>query len=101
MYANVQLIYMRIKTIIVILITALLTIVLMQNTGPVTFSVLWADFRIPKLVMLTAVSVIAFILGVLVGRPKRVRRIGGDYIDDNIRKDDTNTLSDEDREYIS
>jgi uncharacterized integral membrane protein len=92
---------MRIKTIIVILITILLTIVLMQNTGPVTFSVLWADFRVPKLVMLTAVSVFAFILGVLVGRPKNVRRIGGDFVDDDNYKGDSNTLSDEDREYIS
>jgi len=43
---------MRIKTIIIILITVLFTVVLMQNTGRVTFSFLWADFSLSKLTML-------------------------------------------------
>jgi uncharacterized integral membrane protein len=81
---------MRIKTIVVIGITALLTIVLMQNTDEVDFAFLWASFRISKLVMMTAVSVFAFILGILVGRPKKVKRLG----------DNTKTLSEEDQDYI-
>jgi uncharacterized integral membrane protein len=92
---------MRIKTIVIILITVILTVILMQNTSPVIFSFLWADFRISKLVMLLAVAVVAFILGVLVGRPKRVKRLGGDYTDENIEHTNPNTLSDEDRDYIS
>jgi uncharacterized integral membrane protein len=84
----------------IILVTALLTIVLVQNTEPVNFSFLWATFRMPKLVMMTAVSVVAFILGVLVGRPKKIKRLGGDYPDDDIAHHNTNTLSDEDRDYI-
>jgi uncharacterized integral membrane protein len=92
---------MRIKTMIVIFITVLLTVVLMQNTEPVKFSFLFSTFYMPKLVMLTAVSVVAFILGLLVGRPKRVRSISGEFQEDDHSQPKTNTLSDEDRDYIN
>jgi len=92
---------MRIKTIFIILIAILLVIVLMENNGPVIFSFLWADFKISKLIMLMVVSIIAFILGVLVGRPKRVRRLGGDYMVEDPGQKESGTLSDEDREYIN
>ena len=98
-------IIMRIKTMVVIFITVLLTVVLMQNTEPVKFTFLFSTFYMPKLVMLTAVSVVAFILGVLVGRPKRVRKLGGDFHDENNEPISNNakpdTLSDEDRDYIN
>jgi len=92
---------MRIKTILIILITVMLTIVLMQNTEPVNFSFLWADFRMSKLVMMTGISVIAFILGVLVGRPSRVKKLGGTFIEGEHQRKDPDTLSDEDKEYIN
>ena len=92
---------MRIKTIIVILVTAILTIVLVQNNEPVYFSFLWGTFRISKLIMMAAVAVIAFILGVLVGRPSRVKKLGTDFTNNDIDKTNSNTLSDEDRDYIS
>jgi uncharacterized integral membrane protein len=78
----------------VVLITALLTIALMQNTDSVNFAFLWADFRLPKLVIMTAVSVVAFILGVLVGRPKRVKQLGGE------NSGNRSNLSEEDQDYI-
>ena len=92
---------MRIKTIIVIIITAILTIVLVQNNDPVYFSFLWATFRISKLIMMTAVAVVAFILGLLVGRPSRVKRLGRDFTNNDIDKTNSSTLSDDDREYIN
>jgi uncharacterized integral membrane protein len=92
---------MRIKTIVIILITFLLTVILMQNTGSVKFTFLFADMYISKLVMLILVSAIAFILGVLVGRPKTVRRLGGDFSDSDIEKETSGTLSDDDKDYIS
>jgi len=91
---------MSIKTIIVITITVLLTIVLMQNTQAVKFTILFGDVYISKLVMMTGVSVVAFILGVLVGRPKKEKYNIGKYHDE-LHKDDPDTLSDEDRDYIS
>lgn len=92
---------MRIKTILIILITVLLTIVLVQNTGPVYFAFLWTTFRLSKLIMLAAVGVVAFILGVLAGRPSRVKRLGDDPHTNQPEKENPNTLSDEDREYIN
>jgi uncharacterized integral membrane protein len=92
---------MRIKTIVIILITVLLTVVLMQNRENVNFNFLWATFLISKLVMLLLIGGVAFILGVLVGRPKRVKRLGGDLTDGDLEKGKTNTLSDEDKEYIN
>lgn len=92
---------MRIKTIVIIIITILLTVVLMQNTGRVNFDFLWATFWMSKLVMLFFVAAISFVLGVLVGRPKRIKRLGGDFTDGNIDKGNSNTLSDEDKEYIN
>lgn len=92
---------MRVKTIIIILITFLLTIILMQNTGTVRFTILFADMYVSKLVMLIVVAAIAFVLGVLVGRPKTVRRLGGDFPVNEAGGSQTNTLSDEDKDYIS
>ncbi|MGZ3871787.1 MAG: hypothetical protein ACXVJD_02650 [Mucilaginibacter sp.] len=92
---------MRIKTIVIILITVLLTIALMQNTEPVYFNFLWASFRMSKLVLLFIIGLISFVLGFLVGRPKRIKKLGGDFIVDDQGKENTGTLSDEDREYIN
>jgi uncharacterized integral membrane protein len=92
---------MRIKTIVIILITFLLTVILMQNTGSVTFTFLFADLYVSKLVVLILVSAIAFVLGVLVGRPKTVRRLGGDVPNNDMEKETPGTLSDEDKDYIS
>jgi len=92
---------MRIKTMIIILVAVLLTVTLMQNTGTVSFKFLWATFWISKLVMLIIIGAIFFILGILVGRPKRVKRLGGDSTGTDWDKNQPNTLSDEDREYIN
>ena len=99
---------MSFKTTVAIIITIGLTILIMQNTDEAVFTVLFASVKLPKLVMLTAVSVSAFILGVLVsrlGRPKIEDRYNN-YDDDGEDDDDQpkgrrDTLSDEDRDYIS
>jgi len=57
--------------------------------------------------MLTAVSVSAFLLGVLAARPRKKREpVYDDGYDDNDEEDEQprrrpDTLSDEDRDYIS
>ena len=86
---------MRITTILIIVITILLTIVLMQNTEPVRFTILFGTFYISKLMALLSFAVVAFILGVLVGRPKRARSIATDDDDDDYTNNKPNTLSDE------
>ena len=92
---------MRIKTMFLILITVLLTVVIMQNTDEVLFKFLFATFRISKLVMLLAVAIVAFIIGVLVGRPGRPKYIKGQDEEIETTNKPSNTLSDEDRDYIS
>ena len=92
---------MRIKTIAIIIITMLLTVVLTQNTNATTWKFLWATFSISKLLVLFVVALIAFILGILVGKPKRVKRLGGDTGEEGVRHDSPNTLSEEDKDYIS
>jgi len=92
---------MRIKTIIIILVTVLLTVVLMENTDTVDFRFLGARFPMSKLTMMASVGLVAFILGYLVGRPSRVKRLGADFTKNDIDKINSDTLSDEDRDYIS
>jgi uncharacterized integral membrane protein len=91
---------MRLKTIIIIVITILLTVVLMQNTGRDHLDFLWATFSISKLLMLFVVALVAFILGYLVGRPKTVKRLGGEYNGEGDKKDSLGTLSQEDKDFI-
>lgn len=95
---------MRLSTIALIIVIVLLTVIMMQNTEQVKFTILFTSIYMSKLVMLTAFSVVSFILGILVGRPGKVKRISDyDYSSDegsDIRPP-AGTLSDEDRDYIS
>jgi uncharacterized integral membrane protein len=92
---------MRIKTIVIILITVLLTIVIMQNSDQVLFKILFFETRISKLIIMLIIAAVAFILGYLVGRPRRAIRLGGDEDSDDIHPNKPGTLSDDDKEYIN
>jgi len=85
----------------IIFITVLLTVVIMQNTDEVIFKFLFAKFYVSKLIILLSVAVVAFIIGILVGRPGRSKYTPGKDIETDDFKKQTNTLSDEDRDYIS
>ena len=85
----------------IIFVTVLLTIVIMQNTKEVPFSFLFATFYVSKLVMLLAVAVVSFIIGVLVGRPGRPKYIQGKDEELEEPKTKPDTLGPEDRDYIS
>jgi membrane protein YqaA with SNARE-associated domain len=86
---------------LIIVITILLTIVLMQNTDPVRFTILFSDVRMSKLTAMAATAVVGFILGYMVGRPKKARHIAPEYHEGDHDENDPNTLSEEDRKYIS
>jgi len=92
---------MRITTMLIIVITILLTIVLMQNTDPVRFTILFSDVRMSKLAAMATTAAVGFVLGYLVGRPKRARQIAPNYREEDLEDDDPDTLSEEDRRYIS
>jgi len=92
---------MRIKTIVIILITVLLTTAIVQNNQTVDFFFLWATFPMSKLLMLLIVAIISFILGLLVARPKKAIRLGDGVSATDSAKPNPNTLSDEDKDYIN
>ncbi|GAA4340376.1 hypothetical protein GCM10023149_51720 [Mucilaginibacter gynuensis] len=92
---------MSFKTIVAIVITVLLTVVIMQNNNEVPFTILFTTTYISKLVVLSGVAVVAFILGVIVGRPKKAKYDIEAYHDNVLNKDKPDTLSDEDRDYIN
>ena len=103
---------MRLKTYVIIFLSVAITIIFMQNLDPVPFKVLWMDFTVAKLVMMLVVTVFGFILGVIVARPRKKKLVeseGGSIPfeinqpknDDYIQTPLKNTLSDEDRDYIS
>lgn len=101
---------MRLKTIFIVVVAVLLTVVIMQNSGPVYWKILFFTTYTSKLTVLLVMAVLAFIAGYLAGRPRRTRFSNdanhgyeeptrertNDYTDKP-----SSTLSDEDRDYIS
>jgi uncharacterized integral membrane protein len=92
---------MRIKTIVIVLVTILLTATIMQNTGTMSFQFLWMQFSVSKLFVMLVVAIISFVLGWLLGRPKRRFNLGGASGETEGRNEKTDTLSEEDRDYIN
>lgn len=92
---------MSFKNIVALVIVVLLTITIMQNTDEVKFTILFSTVYMSKVAVLTGVSVFAFILGVLVGRPKNKKYDIAQHHEDIYGKEDPKTLSDEDRDYIN
>ena len=92
---------MSIKTIFIVVVTILLTAAFAQNTDKVPFAFLFANFYVSKLGLMATVAVVAFILGIMAGRPKKAKFDIEGYHDNIHKKEDPNTLSDEDRDYIS
>ncbi len=93
---------MKAKTLLVIILTVLITIILMQNADEVKFKVLFWDLYLPKLVILTGVIFVGIILGLLLS--SRPSRSVNNYQQHNGEDNDRppyDTLSAEDRDYIS
>lgn len=100
---------MSAKSIFIIIVTIVLTIILMKNTDDVTFW-LFSNMQAPKLAVMAGVYAIGLITGLLLRRSKKSKVIINEHsgtIDNvntnetyNYKKENTN-LSDEDRDYIS
>lgn len=95
---------MNFKTILIVIISVLVTVVLMNNTDEVDFW-LFGDARIPKLAILGTMFGLGLIVGFVLGRPRRkiVEEIG--YKDENVTRSNSDarqsTLTEEDRDYIN
>lgn len=89
------------KTIFIIILTALLTIFLMVNVEPVDFDFLVTTVAVSKLLVIGVCVLIGFIIGYIVGRPKKTVASYDDEIERNQSISNKKDLSDEDRDYIS
>lgn len=98
---------MTFKTIFIISVSVLLTVVLMNNTEEISFWV-FGDIRIPKLTVLGVTFALGLIVGFILGRPRKKPiavasdNFELDQINDHSKSSETveSRLSDEDREYL-
>jgi hypothetical protein len=102
---------MSFKTIIIIILSILITVVFMQNTDQVLFTILWKELYVSKLLIMLIVTVFGFIIGAIVARPQKNKNTANyndvplevtqsedrDYIEMPTKKG----LSDEDRDYLN
>jgi len=66
---------MSFKTIIIIILSILITVIFMQNTDQVLFTILWKELYVSKLIMMLVVTLFGFIIGVIVARPKKKKQV--------------------------
>ena len=93
---------MKAKTIFIIVFTALLTTFLLINKEPVPFNfIIGSEVYISKLLVIGICVLVGFILGFIVGRPKKTLSSYDTEIDKHKIAENKSSLSDEDRDYIS
>lgn len=83
---------MNIKLIFTIIITAIVTIILVQNNETMSIQILWLELKISKLLVLGLVFIIGLIVGLLWG--------AGMARKENQEMDSKPNLTDEDREFL-
>ncbi|MGB4775034.1 MAG: hypothetical protein WBP45_07680 [Daejeonella sp.] len=94
---------MSAKTIFIIVVAVLVTIILMKNTDEVNFWI-FGEASIPKLAVLGVMFGLGLISGFLLGRPRKKPAISTDSTDYEQEQHSTarpGDLSNEDREYIN
>jgi len=90
------------KTIFIIILTALLTAFLFLNSDEVPFNfIVVNDVLVSKLLVIGVCVLIGFIIGFIVGRPKKTVASYDDEIERSKNISSKKDLSDEDRDYIS
>lgn len=90
------------KTIFIIILTALLTAFLFLNSDEVAFNFIVVDgVFVSKLLVIGVCVIIGFIIGFIVGRPKKTVSSYDNEIERNQPVSNKKELSDEDRDYIS
>ncbi|SEO07041.1 hypothetical protein SAMN05216436_13124 [bacterium A37T11] len=97
---------MKVKTIFIVIIAVLVTIILMKNTDEVNFW-LFGDTSVPKLAVLATMFLLGLIVGFILGRPRKKTNtttvtppvISTPPLEIN-RPDHPSRLSPEDEDYI-
>lgn len=92
---------MSAKSIFIIVLTVLLTVILMNNNEEMSFWI-FGEAKVPKLGVLAGVFFAGWLIGFLMSRPKSTpKNVDGDYLEaEEIRPKNT-LLSQEDQDYIS
>ena len=93
---------MSFKTIFIIIVSVLVTIILMNNTYEIQFWI-FGNAKIPILAVLGFMFGLGAIVGYIAGRPGKRSNNDNDLEDNEPNepsKDNESQLSDEDREYI-
>jgi anaerobic C4-dicarboxylate transporter len=90
------------KTIFLIIISVLITIVLMKNTDEINFW-FFGETSISKLAVLSVMFFTGAVVGFMLGRPQKKHIKDEDIEEDeaSLNKPHTPFLSEEDRDYIS
>lgn len=94
---------MSAKTIFIIIVTVLVTIILMKNTDEVIFWI-FGDVRVPKLAVLGVMFALGFVVGAMAFRPRKKpvqEEIDAETGASYPSQQNNSNLSDEDRDYIS
>jgi putative membrane protein len=94
---------MSTKTIFIIILSVLLTVFLMVNNDAVEFDFIFGKpVEVSKLIVIGVCILIGFILGFIVGRPRKTySSYNGEIEGQTEQTERKSTLSDEDRDYIS
>lgn len=94
---------MNAKTILIIILTALVTIILMKNMDEVNFWI-FGNHSVPKLAVLGTMFLIGVIVGLMLGRGKKKKEedpfLDEDEDNHGPSLEINNTLDDEDADYI-
>jgi hypothetical protein len=105
---------MGFKTISIIVLSVCITILFMQNTDAVSFTIFFTSVSISKLWLMVIMLLVGFVFGVMITKPKATLptkafnenvplEVNNNYEDDQeyIRMEPKTGLSDEDRDYIN
>lgn len=98
---------MTFKTIFIIVVSVLVTIVLMNNTEEISFWV-FTEIRIPKLIVLGVIFLLGLLIGFMLGSPRKKSvavtsssfESEQDYGHPKSNETEASRLSDDDREYL-
>ena len=109
---------MSFKTIVIITLAVLITIIFMQNTDEVVFTLLWKQIYIAKSWVMLALTFSGITIGIIIAQPRKNRETEPNAQNQNAKdiplevsnfsKEDSdyismkkpNQLSDEDRDYL-
>jgi uncharacterized membrane protein YciS (DUF1049 family) len=83
---------MKIRLIFTIIITAIVTIIFVQNNETMSIQILWSELKISKLLVLGLVFIVGLIVGLLWG--------AGMGSKGNQEPVSSSNLSDEDKEFL-